>query len=267
MFTNQIITKKKEHRSRTYIVLIDLNAEEYTCICAKFEKDGLLCSHILKVMLEQKIKEIPDKYIIERWRKRERKKEISSTSNAPVADNVSLRFNILSRRLADIASKGARTEGKYNFVLTEIARMEDLMDNIDAKEQPQSSTDYMQSNGNVQINGEDIDSESIVQVQDPDVANTKGRPLSNKRWMPTVEKILSKQKYNCGHCGGAGHNVRDCKFKHLKFDLSKKKQKRKKKDSSTTTEGKKRTIPAVFIKKFKVTNKKIMTEFVSITIV
>lgn len=43
----------KEHRARTYVVEVDLEKEEYHCICCKFEKNGLVCSHILKVMLHK----------------------------------------------------------------------------------------------------------------------------------------------------------------------------------------------------------------------
>ena len=61
------------YRVRKYLVLVNLQEKEYSCICGKFNKDGILCSHILKIMLELKIKEIPEKYIIDRWRKNEKK--------------------------------------------------------------------------------------------------------------------------------------------------------------------------------------------------
>jgi len=52
-------------------VLSDLSkgGEEFNCICAKFNKDGILCSHILKIMIEKEVSRIPDKYIIDRWMK------------------------------------------------------------------------------------------------------------------------------------------------------------------------------------------------------
>jgi len=40
--------------------------EEFSCIYAKFSKDDILCSHILKVIIEKEISTIPDKYIIDR---------------------------------------------------------------------------------------------------------------------------------------------------------------------------------------------------------
>ena len=63
------------HRTRKYIVVTDLTGgrDDYSCICSKFSKDGILCSHILKIMVETEVPKIPEKYIIERWRKKEKR--------------------------------------------------------------------------------------------------------------------------------------------------------------------------------------------------
>jgi len=70
--TNQVHSR---HRLRRYIVITDLThgREDYSRICSKFNKDGILCSHILKILVETEVSKIPEKYIIERWRKKERK--------------------------------------------------------------------------------------------------------------------------------------------------------------------------------------------------
>ena len=54
--------------NRKYVVITDLTKgkEEFSCICTKFSKDGILCCHILKVIVEEEIDEIPDKYFIDR---------------------------------------------------------------------------------------------------------------------------------------------------------------------------------------------------------
>ena len=43
---------EKEIRPRKYLVLVDLEQENYTCICAHFQKDGILCSHILRTLIQ-----------------------------------------------------------------------------------------------------------------------------------------------------------------------------------------------------------------------
>jgi hypothetical protein len=37
----------KEFRSRRYVVSVDLKEQDFVCICCKFEKDGIVCAHIL----------------------------------------------------------------------------------------------------------------------------------------------------------------------------------------------------------------------------
>jgi hypothetical protein len=104
------------YRVRKYLVLVNLQEREYSCMCGKINKDGILCSHILKIMLELKINEIPKKYIIDRWRKNEKKmsKEVPVLTQA---DSSTLRFNNLSRRLVTIASKGSKTKRQYSICL------------------------------------------------------------------------------------------------------------------------------------------------------
>lgn len=55
--TNQIF---KPYRLRKYIVLTNRmkGQEEFSCICGKFNKDVMLCSHILNVLVEEDINEI-----------------------------------------------------------------------------------------------------------------------------------------------------------------------------------------------------------------
>jgi hypothetical protein len=106
----------KEHRKRDYLVQVNEENQEYSCICCKFDKDGLLCSHILKVMLQLQVENIPDKYIIDRWRKRERKlfHHVVPKTNE---DSTLLRFNALSRMLGQTASNGSKNKRKYQYLL------------------------------------------------------------------------------------------------------------------------------------------------------
>jgi hypothetical protein len=52
--SNQIY---KPLKIRKYIIMTDLTPgrEEFSCICGKFNKDGILCAHTLKVILEEEI--------------------------------------------------------------------------------------------------------------------------------------------------------------------------------------------------------------------
>jgi hypothetical protein len=37
----------RDYRTRRYLVLVNLSTDDFNCICSKFNKDGLLCSHVL----------------------------------------------------------------------------------------------------------------------------------------------------------------------------------------------------------------------------
>ena len=52
---------------RNYLVIANHETGIYSCNCCKFERDGVLCCHILKVMIQNGVRQIPDEYILKRW--------------------------------------------------------------------------------------------------------------------------------------------------------------------------------------------------------
>jgi hypothetical protein len=98
---------EKQHRPRKYIVMTNLENKDFNCICCKFQKDGILCSHILKVIVEEVISEIPGKYLLDRWRKNDMKMVIHRRLDSTKTHEL-LRFNMLSRKSAVLNSKAAK---------------------------------------------------------------------------------------------------------------------------------------------------------------
>ncbi|OQU78065.1 hypothetical protein SORBI_3009G147450 [Sorghum bicolor] len=193
----------KRHRFRKYIVITDLTngREDYSCICGKFNKDGILCSHILKILVEIEASKIPDKYIIERWRKKERKIQLKKVASNTGTDDI-LRFNILSRKAAELTSKGATKEEAMEYLLEEFSRIGKNLDIMLAtrnKEIPQetSTADALgptrESTIEAQINIRE-QSEDTSTVQDPVSIKKKGRPEKPKRWKARVEQEREKAK-------------------------------------------------------------------------
>lgn len=93
--------------------------EEFSCICGKFNKDGILCAHILKVILEEEINQLPEKYIIDRWRKKERKINMQLPDITPKTSEL-LRFNILSRKTTEINSKASKSDEAMEYLCEEL---------------------------------------------------------------------------------------------------------------------------------------------------
>uniref|UniRef100_K3XQ57 Protein FAR1-RELATED SEQUENCE n=1 Tax=Setaria italica TaxID=4555 RepID=K3XQ57_SETIT len=188
----------QECRRRRYIVIIDLQNEDLSCICAKFQKDGMLCCHILKVMMKNDISKIPENYIIDRWRKKETM--IQRTNECLPVEATTLRFNNLSLMAAEMNSKGAKSDDKYNYLSKEIERPTKSL---------KRCTQMMSGASNRNITG------ASIHLIDPDVAATKGKPTklkSNKRMVPKAEEMRKKkeQKYNCQKCKSSCHNIATC---------------------------------------------------------
>jgi hypothetical protein len=108
--------------------------EDFSCICAKFNKDGIPCSHILKIIIEKEISAIPDKYIIDRWRKKDMRLIKQAVEETTFATSSLLRFNVLSRKYAAMNSKVAKTEETTDYLATEMDRIDLHLDKLLAHE-------------------------------------------------------------------------------------------------------------------------------------
>ena len=52
---------------RNYLVTTIEEEESYCCECSKFDRDGIICCHIMRVMVRMGVKLIPESYILKRW--------------------------------------------------------------------------------------------------------------------------------------------------------------------------------------------------------
>ena len=119
------LAASRDFRTRRYIVLVDTHNENFTCICSKFNKDGILCSHVLRVLVHLNIPEIPEKYFIDRRKPRFKKDIRDSLYNVPLqftSDCSQLRYNVLSKVCLNIASDGSKCNKKYLFVTEEVKK-------------------------------------------------------------------------------------------------------------------------------------------------
>ncbi|KAM0889364.1 hypothetical protein ACQ4PT_027753 [Festuca glaucescens] len=53
--------------ARVYRVKVILEDERYSCSCHYFERNGILCSHIIRSMVHLNVQVIHDRYMLERW--------------------------------------------------------------------------------------------------------------------------------------------------------------------------------------------------------
>jgi hypothetical protein len=217
----------RDYRTRKYLVIVDLSSEDFTCICSKFNKDGILCSHVLKVLIHLNFVQIPEKYFIARWKPREKKDIRDLRYNVPLemtGDCSQLRFNVLSKVCINVASDGSKSNEKYLFVTQEVKKIAEKLDAMTLAEDKAKEVDPKDKTNEEVGDLADIQSE-YGYLNDPKVVKSKGRTSSSAKQKPDgryrtfAEEFLGKQQITCSHCGSHYHNIQTCGNLHLDASL------------------------------------------------
>jgi len=91
-----------------------------TCSCKKFEAVGIQCCHVLKVLDLKNIKELPEQYILKRWRKDARSVQIGEepayASGGVMRSSSEARFSNMCRLASLIASRAAKSEDVMSYI-------------------------------------------------------------------------------------------------------------------------------------------------------
>uniref|UniRef100_A0A0A9D1K4 Protein FAR1-RELATED SEQUENCE n=1 Tax=Arundo donax TaxID=35708 RepID=A0A0A9D1K4_ARUDO len=69
-------------RETFFSVEIDMKSNIFKCICSKFERDGMLCCHVLRLFTQFGVNEIPEHYILKRWTKKFREEELERCTHS-----------------------------------------------------------------------------------------------------------------------------------------------------------------------------------------
>ncbi|KAJ4755030.1 Protein FAR1-RELATED SEQUENCE 5 [Rhynchospora pubera] len=104
-----------------------------SCSCKKYEFVGVLCSHVLKVLDYKNTKEIPEKYVLRRW-----KKDAKSRVNMELYDDsdeidpttaIENRYASLGRVFEQVMAKGSACQEAYTLAMEEADKiLEKLQD-------------------------------------------------------------------------------------------------------------------------------------------
>lgn len=205
----------KDFRSRRYLVLVNLVDEDFACICGKFQKDGIVCAHILRVLYQFNKAVLPEKYYLERWKPKDKKSIRHKQFSVPMElteKDQHLRYTLLSTSLLELASDGARTNEKYLYVVTEREKIQIGLDEMTKADEIRD----LCAKGYICVDENPTElkhPDGYDTLKDPDVVASKGRPRS--RFLTMREKILSKQQNKCSHCKSEEHNIATCTNLHL----------------------------------------------------
>jgi hypothetical protein len=126
---------------RSYVVTTIEDEEIFYCECNKFDRDGMVCYHIMKVLTRLGIKQIPGRYILKRWTQKavEYTEKLSArasvqpdfiTCGMPLSSSKTLWFTNLSTTFVDLAAEGCLSKERYAIMQTHIGMMRSKIDEI-----------------------------------------------------------------------------------------------------------------------------------------
>uniref|UniRef100_A0ACD5UNG7 Uncharacterized protein n=1 Tax=Avena sativa TaxID=4498 RepID=A0ACD5UNG7_AVESA len=115
------------------IVKFDALDGSATCSCRKFESVGIQCCHVLKVLDLKNIKELPEQYILKRWRKDARFvriEEPNGCSGSIMRSSSEVRFANICRYVSLIASRAAKSEEAMSYIESQSSVLLKHLDDI-----------------------------------------------------------------------------------------------------------------------------------------
>ncbi|XP_042445527.1 protein FAR1-RELATED SEQUENCE 6-like [Zingiber officinale] len=151
------------------------------CVCRLFEFRGILCRHVIKVLMRMKVIEVLMRYIMDRWRKDIKRgyQSISNIYDDYGCDGKRLRYNTLTPLMQEVQQLGAENDDICS-VLVKI--MKDTKEKlIIALENGQSMVEQL----------EEASTSGAKVIHSPLKVRTKGRPPI-KRKQSKVEQIVKK---------------------------------------------------------------------------
>ncbi|XP_042950397.1 protein FAR1-RELATED SEQUENCE 9-like [Carya illinoinensis] len=181
-------------KSLTYSVEFNVDDCNAKCSCGLFQMRGILCRHILAIFKSNGIKSLPDRYILDQWRK-----------------DIKRRYTVIrsSYDEGDQRANGNRYSILLNICYTMIDYAVDCNEHFeDAKKRIHEMTEYYRQNqrpisftesDSFEGGLETLDTTtvgSLQQVKSPNVVRGKGRPPSLRRAsrMETeMRKVKAKQ--------------------------------------------------------------------------
>ena len=94
-----------------YKVIGDPLKETVACSCRQFDIIGILCNHALKVLDLMNIKSLPPQYVLKRWTREARARNVLDNQGRNTIENpnidVVLRFRYMSRKFLNLAHQAA----------------------------------------------------------------------------------------------------------------------------------------------------------------
>ncbi|KAG0529419.1 hypothetical protein BDA96_05G096800 [Sorghum bicolor] len=126
---------------RNYLVTAIEEDESYCCECSKFDRDGIICCHIMRVMVRMGVKLIPERYILKRWTQQAIASDTNQVQNVnapvglvargmPLTSEKTLRLTNATTAFAAIAVEGCTNDENYAILEKHIKEMRSEFEEI-----------------------------------------------------------------------------------------------------------------------------------------
>ncbi|XP_041001710.1 protein FAR1-RELATED SEQUENCE 5-like [Juglans microcarpa x Juglans regia] len=159
---------------------------EAECVCGLFEMRGIICRHIIAIFSARKVRELPEKYILDRWRKDIKCRYTIIPSSYDIIDQrpETERYKRLLKICYEVITNTTSCDGHTKDMVSKLYAMNEVYRT--------SKTHHMDSivgvsNVNVATEG------SSKKVLSLHVVRGKGRPPCNRR-MSMMEERVKKIK-------------------------------------------------------------------------
>ncbi|KAK1307126.1 hypothetical protein QJS10_CPA10g00339 [Acorus calamus] len=195
------VVKRLGEISRTHEVIYDPPNEKIVCTCKKFESEGIPCAHMLVVLRNDFIDELPEYLILQRWTMTAKDKCVFDFDGVELRESQSTH---LGGRNIELVRAFANCLNNAPFEVYNKAK-----EFVYSLQKEKESLSACGSNSTTRWSTMSIP--SSIDVRPPNIARTKGSGKRLKGGMEIAMVEKEKQRRTCSVCGKKEkHNKRSC---------------------------------------------------------
>ncbi|CAL8991275.1 unnamed protein product [Prunus brigantina] len=190
------VSERKRGKTRVTEVVYDKYSDQWSCSCKGFEFIGILCCHALALLKREQIEYLPNKYILNRWKKTAKSGFVSDSNGNEIKDcensSLLIKRSRMFRLASDVIEHALMSEEGCELLSNNLndtrVTLELLNDGVGPSEVGGSSS-------------------QTRYLKDPKRVTHKG---SSKRVKGAKEKRMERGIRHCRQCGQTSHDIRRC---------------------------------------------------------
>ncbi|KAI3991372.1 hypothetical protein MKX01_034691 [Papaver californicum] len=121
-----------EGQKKIHSLVHNLSEDSVSCTCRKFEFNGILCPHALKLFRDLQYKSLPPRYYLKRWTRKVTDEDVFDPSGELILSNndptSTARYNDLTHISQSIMAKGLRSEEMFTLIKSLLQEVESKAD-------------------------------------------------------------------------------------------------------------------------------------------